>query len=215
MCTGRGAANPVQGVVRAADTAGKKKSRERMMNLHVSDISRWHLLLGRAQMETEYYLQPEVEAYLAQALYRMAAGQGSPRSMGHLVDSPGLNPAFEEKLLRHMDVIEQCLLMGGLFPGHATDCGLPLQLFIDKGTESCRALSDAFPETVLFVNLKQSFVQVLDVLHCASVLTGGISSTGLFHAFELWQSGGSKRGFNMLVRETAALPGGLISEAMH
>lgn len=180
-------------------------------NLYTPETARWYGLLSRAQSETGRYLDSELEAYVADMLYRFAVdGETVLRyTAPHLL---AWNSEREKRLINLQGAGERCLVTAGFFPEHANYAGLSLLHFIDTGRSAYRDLAKELPGADLYRDVDVNFIQLVDVLQKTGELSGVCRPFDLIQASELWQQAGSLYGLRLIERETSSLP---MAEASH
>jgi len=106
-------------------------------DLHIAEVAGWRALLTGAQHLARAYLEPALEDYLVRLLFNMV---GAPR--GKVADDAA---AFLERLASRraapgslLEVANERLLFGGLFPEQAIARGIPLAYFAHVGKSAYR-----------------------------------------------------------------------------
>lgn len=183
--------------------------------MYTTETSHWYILLSKAQVASEYYLQADVENYLVYVLTCMSSNTeflpGSPSSSIYLKPKS----KKENRLLNIRRVGEQSLVVAGLFPDHATRTGVPLIYLMDKGRDAFGQLSASMPGDFVYAYISKNYVRIIDVLHKLSELCGGNHSIDLIQACELWQEAGSQHGWKVIENNIGAFPTATGSELHH
>ncbi len=183
--------------------------------LYTPETAKWYCLLNQAQADTRYFLDTDVERYIADMLFRFSCDAEGlldyPKEAGNLE----WNLAKEKRLQRLLGAAERCLVTAGFFPEHANYAGLSLLHFIDRGRCAYHDLAEAIPGVNIYTHIDNHFIQLVDVLQRIGELSGVCQTIDLIQACELWQQEGSYYAWNIIQSQTGAFPAPLVSSTTH
>jgi hypothetical protein len=175
-------------------------------SLYTVDTARWRALLNEAQSAADCELDAGVESYLVLMLMRFLGQPGAAKSglMGErLPEHLAQRERWSAESLR--EIAEQCLLFAGVFPDHAERSAMPVTYFVDMGRRAYAELART-PDSDVFKQVRDSFVDIIDVLQNLRDLDDGQRCLGLLSAHDLWVKTGSRHAFKVLRETTRALP---------
>lgn len=183
--------------------------------MYTPETSHWYALINRAQVASDYYLQPDVENYLVYVLACMSSEFNFMPSRA-VVGKDSLPATRKERRLEDIRLIgEQSLIVAGLFPDHAQRTGIPLLYLMDKGRTAYRELSGSCPGNYIYAYLSEYYFKVVDVLQKVSQICGDKHSIDLIQAVELWQETGSRHSWDVIQNNTSAFPITATSDLHH
>ncbi len=186
-------------------------------DLHIAEIAGWRALLTEAQHVARLYLEPALEDYLVRLLFQMI---GEPH--GKVADDAA---AFVERLAQRriaagtlVEVANESLLFGGLFPEQAIARGIPIAYFVHVGKNAYREITSQQIEPnarELYARLADSFVTLLDVLHTLRELQQDSPCIDALNAFQLWRELGSSHAWQVLQQFTSGTPMHHVTASTH
>lgn len=184
-------------------------------SLYTPETAKWYYLLNQAQADTHYYLDTDVESYIADMLFRFGCEAEGSLAYPKLGSDIEWNLAKEKRLIKLQSAGERCLVTAGFFPEHANYAGLSLLHFIDKGRYAYHDLAEAMPGVNVYSYIDTHFVQVVDVLQKIGELSGVCRPLDLIQACELWQQERSFYGWTMIQAKTSSFPAATASTCTH
>jgi len=184
-------------------------------SLYTPETAKWYYLLNQAQADTRYYLDTEVERYIADMLFRFSCNAEGALDYPQQTNSIEWNSAKEKHLVKLLSAGERCLVTAGFFPEHANFAGLSLLHFIDRGRCAYHDLAEALPGVNVYAHIDNHFVQLVDVLQKIGELSGVCQAIDLIQACELWQQERSYYAWQVVQFQTGAFPAPIASAATH
>jgi len=183
--------------------------------MYTRETSHWYALLNKAQADSEFYLQPDVENYLVYVLACMSS-EFDFMPCRAVYGQEFLPSTKKERRLHDLRLIgEQSLVVSGLFPDHAKRTGVPILCLLDKGKAAYHELANAMPGNLVYAYMCAHFINIVDVLHKLAENCGDRHSIDLIQACELWQETGSRHSWNVIRNHTGAFPTATASDLHH
>lgn len=172
--------------------------------------AQWHALVKDARKSTSIQLPEELECYLVFLLMRFSE---HPELLNSILAIDFLESHAkwgEERKLALRDVGDKCLLYAGLFPGKARKRRVKISYYVELGQSAYNALSifQSNASALLFKNLGQQFVELMDTLYYIRALNNHSSefSLDLIEAHELWTDTASSHAYKILKANTGMDP---------
>jgi hypothetical protein len=169
-----------------------------------TSTDQWQTLVIEASHACNIKLSEDIESYLVFLLMRFT---GSPQlaqkiMATELLQSINQRGSLKSQTLR--DVGDQCLLYSGLFPGRAIRRRVRVSYYVDIGKSAYITLAnlDRFTDTLLFANLANQFVSLMDIMHCMRETNNRLALDPV-QAHEIWSDTGSKHALQTLQSYTA------------
>lgn len=174
--------------------------------LEPTSQAQWLTLVNEAQARCDRHLDETLESYLVFLLMRFS---DKPYCTTRIIAEDYLNCfacSGELRIDRLREVGDHCLLFSGMFPQLAERRLVRISYFVNLGRSSYRQLSGLLDRSwsLVYGNLSQAFVILMDILHTMREL-GGDSVLTPFQALDLWQDTGSRRCYQQ-VTASGALP---------
>lgn len=170
----------------------------------------WYDLVKEARDRHGGLFSEDLESYLVFLLNRFidnTALASSALGVDYLLAE---NAQINEQQQGLRDVGDQCLLLTGLFPQRIERRQLNITYYVDLGRCAYSRLSDLHDHQLstaeLFGELRQNFIELMELLHCIRELGDEQQVLSLVQAEELWRNTGSVKALQMLQQLTDSLP---------
>jgi len=174
--------------------------------LQPTSMAQWHALIEEARLSTSIRLTEDLESYLIFLLMRFTKEpciNQNILAIDFLENSHGTKKE-NRQILR--DVGDKCLLFSGLFPGQASRRRVQVSYYVKLGQSAYSSLSLVHQNelSVLFGNLCQHFVELMDILRTVRDLDSHAHSnhSDLLEAEQLWNDTQSQHAFKLLRKTT-------------
>ncbi|MBT4963039.1 MAG: hypothetical protein HOI53_00965 [Francisellaceae bacterium] len=160
--------------------------------LHPTSTSAWQTLVKEANISCHKQLNEDLESYLVFLLMRFANEPSIVKKIIALDFLKAGNKNGKQRDLLQRDIGDNCLIFSGLFPGQARRRRVNISYFVRIGRTAYDSLAEtAHMGNLLFRQLSDNFVLLMDILHCIRELDGYTQSLDLIEAEELWSDTGS------------------------
>lgn len=161
--------------------------------------AQWLALVHEAQARCDRCLDETLESYLVFLLMRFS---DKPYCTTRIIAEDYLNShacSGELRIDRLREVGDHCLLYSGMFPQLAERRLVRISYFVNLGRSSYQQLSGLLDRSwsLVYGNLSQAFVILMDILHAMREL-GGETALTPFQAMDLWQDTGSRRCYHQV-----------------
>lgn len=179
-----------------------------MVDLQLAEAAGWRALMTLAQQNAQIFLSDAIEQYAVSLLYRSlgTAGSGNGRQVTRFTRH--LLAARDEPVDNLPAVGDHCLLFAGLLTEQAMRQGIPVTYFVQVGQQAYHdhAARTSGADGLLYRELAQHFVALLDVFLTMRELNDSGPSLDGLNAYQLWCETGSHHGWQVLRQLTPALP---------
>ncbi|MBT4836332.1 MAG: hypothetical protein HON94_03190 [Methylococcales bacterium] len=167
-----------------------------MTNLIIepTSMAHWHKLVSEAQFKCNQNLNEDTESYLVYLLMRYLKRSDFINNIMSTKYLEGLQAMGHVRDSRLQDVGDQCLLFAGLFPQIAEKRSLNVSFFVDLGRSAYHEIAAYGVQIgdLLYQQLYQSFVVMIDILHHIRELNGSVSLSA-FDSYDLSQNVASEK----------------------
>lgn len=179
---------------------------------HLTSTSAWQNLVKEASFSCNQQLNEELESYLVFLLMRLSNEPSIVKKVVALDFLEASNKTGKQQELAQKDIGDNCLIFSGLFPGQARRRRVNISYFVNIGKSAYSDLgSKDGAEGLLFRQLSNNFVLLMDTLQCMRELDGQTQSLDMLEAAELWSDTGSLHARELIRKNTN---GNLISPLM-
>lgn len=162
------------------------------LELHPTSTSAWQNLVKEASFSCHGQLNEELESYLVFLLMRLSNEPGIIKKVVALDFLESANKTGKQQEIMQKDVGDNCLIFSGLFPGQAKRRRVNISYFVHMGRTAYSDLGTKDgAQGMLFRELSNNFVLLMDTLHCIRELDGSSQSLDLLEAADLWLDTGS------------------------
>lgn len=187
-----------------------------MIDLQLAEAAGWRALMTLAQQNAQIFLSDAIEQYAVSLLYRSLGTAASGRGPQVTRFTKNLLAARHHPVANLPAVGDHCLLFAGLLTEQAMLQGIPVAYFAQVGQQAYHDHAARTPgeDGLLYRELAQHFVGLLDVFLTMRELTAAAPSLDGLNAYQLWCETGSHHGWQVLRALTPALPA-LATHARH
>lgn len=182
-----------------------------MIALHTEDTLPWRALITRAEAETSFVLQHDVEDYLCRTLLRYF---GRPTRLRGAARTTAIELLFERAPHDPRAIGDRSLLLAGFFPEQAVRLHIPLSSLIEYGRLALRACARRDDEPVL-LDVDREYLRIVDLLRAMRQLAGEPVATDLLNSYQLWLETRSPHAWRLLRSEIDGLPAAHCSQLRH
>lgn len=172
--------------------------------LNPTPESQWHALIQEAHQDSSITLNEDMESYLVFLLMRFAKNPDLARSIFAIdfLENTQKSTKESEPLLR--DIGDKCLLFSGLFPNVAKRHRVRVSYYVKLGQSAYSHVSSYHRNhlSVLFSELCNQFVGLMDVLQSIRALDKNYTVLNFLDAYELWADTQSVHALKILKKST-------------
>ncbi len=135
--------------------------------LHPTETSQWHALLNEAQLNSECFLDEDIESYVVFLLMRFSQNPALSNSVLAMDFLQCVNSEGQRRVELLQELGDKSLLFSGLFPGLVERKRVSLSYFIDMGKSAYFSVADleAQKSSELFIALGEGFLRITTVLN--------------------------------------------------
>jgi hypothetical protein len=172
--------------------------------LHPSAMAQWHALIKEASHTSGIDLNENLESYLVFLLMdhcRSTEITTKPLALDFL-ENIRCSKRESQQILR--EVGDKCLIFSGLFPKIASRKSVGISYYVKLGQSAYGSLSGSYHNhlALLFSELCEHFIQLMDVLHTIRTSNPNATTLNLIEAEELWQQTRSTHALSILQTKT-------------
>lgn len=172
--------------------------------LHPSAMAQWHSLVKEASQASGIDLNEDLESYLVFLLMQHSRSTemiAKPFALDFL-ESIKSSKRENQAILR--EVGDTCLIFSGLFPKSAARKRVGISYYVKLGQSAYGSLSGSYHNhlALLFNELCEHFIQLMDVLHALRTSNPQAATLDLLEAEELWQQSRSQYALSVLQTKT-------------
>jgi len=162
--------------------------------------AQWQQLVLEAQQITQTRLNEDLESYLVFMLMRNMNNANINSRVMALDYIESINSSGSQRELRLREVGDHCLLFSGLYPQRAQRRQMKVKYYVDLGRTAYLHLAEDLSAgmAMLYQQLSDSFVNVMDTLLAIRSMTEHSTQKELLLAFELWQDINSQHSYKVI-----------------